>query len=105
MQSYGIRPGGPSGIIVNDTTAFVLGAAPASFIFSSEQGVIAGWNSAAGKSAIIMADRSAAGAVYKGLATATRSKGPLLYAADFGKGRVDVFDGQMNLVSLPGGFS
>jgi uncharacterized protein (TIGR03118 family) len=96
--------GAPSGIIVNDTTAFAAGATPASFIFSSEQGVIAGWNGAAGKSAVIMADRSAAGAVYKGLATATRSEGPLLYAADFGNGKVDVFDGQMNLVSLPGGF-
>ena len=98
-------PGAPSGIIVNDTTAFLLGGAPASFIFSSEQGVIAGWNGAAGKTAAIMADRSAAGAVYKGLATATRSEGPLLYAADFGNGRVDVFDGQMNLLSLPGAFT
>ena len=97
--------GAPTGIIVNDTTAFVLGATPATFIFSSEQGVIAGWNGASGKAAGIMADRSAAGAVYKGLATATRSKGPLIYAADFGNGRVDVFDGQMNLVPLPGAFS
>jgi hypothetical protein len=69
-------PGAPSGIIVNDTSAFMMGGTPASFIFSSEQGVIAGWNGAAGKSAAIMADRSAAGAVYKGLATATRSEGP-----------------------------
>jgi uncharacterized protein (TIGR03118 family) len=98
-------PGAPSGVIANDTTAFVLGAAPASFIFSSEQGVIAGWNGAAGKSAAIMADRSSAGAVYKGLATATRSEGPLLYAADFGNGKIDVFDGQMNLLSLPGAFT
>jgi uncharacterized protein (TIGR03118 family) len=98
-------PGAPSGIIANDTTAFMLGTAPASFIFSSEQGVIAGWNGPAGTSAAIMADRSAAGAVYKGLATATRSEGPLLYAADFGNGRVDVFDGQMNLLSLPGAFA
>jgi uncharacterized protein (TIGR03118 family) len=52
-----------------------------------------------------MADRSAAGAVYKGLATATRSEGPLLYAANFGSGRVDVYDGNMNLLSLPGAFS
>jgi uncharacterized protein (TIGR03118 family) len=98
-------PGAPSGVIFNDTTSFVLGAAPANFIFSSEQGVIAGWNGAAGKAAGIMADRSAAGSVYKGLATATRSEGPLLYAADFGNGRVDVFDGTMNLVSLPGAFT
>ena len=98
-------PGAPSGIIVNDTTSFVLGASPASFLFSSEQGVIVGWNGAAGGSGAIMADRSAAGAVYKGLATATRSEGPLLFVADFGNGRVDVFDGNMNLLSLPGAFS
>jgi uncharacterized protein (TIGR03118 family) len=98
-------PGAPSGIIANDTTAFMLGTAPASFIFSSEQGVIAAWNGPAGASAVVMADRSAAGAVYKGLATATRSEGPLLYAADFGNGKVDVFDGQMNLLSLPGAFT
>jgi uncharacterized protein (TIGR03118 family) len=96
-------PGAPSGIIFNDTTAFVLGTAPASFVFSSEQGVIVGWTGATG--AKVMADRSASGTVYKGLTTATRSGGPLLYATDFGNGKVDVFDGSMNLLSLPGAFS
>ena len=104
-RSTAFGPGAPSGIIVNDTMAFLIGGTPATFIFSSEQGVIAGWNGAAGKSAAIMADRSAAGAVYKGLATATRSGGPLLYAADFGNGKIDVFDGQMNSLSLPGAFT
>ena len=98
-------PGAPTGIIFNDTTAFVLGASPASFIFSSEQGVIVGWNGGAGKTGAIMVDRSANGSVYKGLATATRSEGPLLYAADFGNGKVDVFDGNMNLLSLAGAFT
>ena len=96
--------GAPSGVIFNDTASFLIGTSPASFIFASEQGVIAGWNGAAGKAAVIMADRSAQGTVYKGLAIATRSEGPLLYAADFANGRVDVFDGNMNLVSLPGAF-
>jgi len=100
-----LGPGAPSGVISNDTTSFPVGGSPASFIFSSEQGVIVGWNGAAGKTGVIMADRSAAGAVYKGLATATRSEGPLLYAADFGNGKVDVFDGNMNLLALPGAFS
>jgi uncharacterized protein (TIGR03118 family) len=98
------NPGAPTGMVFNDTTSFAVGAAPATFIFSSEGGVISGWNGAAGKAAVVMADRSAASAVYKGLATATRSEGPLLYAADFGNGRVDVFDGSMNLLSLPGAF-
>src|ERR1700692_3198580 len=39
-------PGAPSGVIFNDTTSFVLGNAPASFMFSSEQGVIVGWTGA-----------------------------------------------------------
>ena len=107
-------PGAPSGVIYNDTTSFAVGASPASFIFSSEQGLIVGWNGAAGKAGAILADRSAAGAVYKGLATATRSEGPGLYAADFGNGRIDVFDGNMNLVTpgtmfvdaaIPAGFA
>jgi len=98
-------PGAPSGIIANDTTSFVAGFSPASFIFSSEQGVVVGWNGGAGKTGVVMADRSAAGAVYKGLATATRSEGPLLYVADFGNGKVDVYDGGMNLLSLSGAFT
>ncbi|MEA2874745.1 MAG: hypothetical protein QOH67_5114 [Hyphomicrobiales bacterium] len=97
--------GAPTGVIFNDTNSFLLGTSPASFIFSSEQGVIVGWNGAAGKTGAILADRSGNGSVYKGLATATRSAGPLLYAADFGNGRIDVFDSGMNLRSLSGAFT
>lgn len=98
-------PGAPSGVVFNDTASFLTRSAPASFIFSTEQGLIVGWNGPAGKTGIVLADRSASGAVYKGLALATRSEGPLLYAANFGAGTVDVFDGSMNPVSLPGAFS
>jgi uncharacterized protein (TIGR03118 family) len=97
-------PGTPTGIIFNGTTAFLAGASPASFIFSTEDGIIAGWNGAAGKATVILADRSGAKAVYKGLAIATRSAGPLLYAANFGAGSIDVFDGNMAPVTLAGGF-
>ena len=97
--------GSPTGIVFNDTTSFLVGSSPATFLFASEQGVIAGWNGAAGGSAQVIADRSAAGAVYKGLAIATRSEGPLLYAADFGNGKVDVFDGNLKPVSLAGAFT
>jgi uncharacterized protein (TIGR03118 family) len=103
--STALGRGAPTGIVFNDTTAFLIGASPASFIFSTEQGVIAGWNGAAGKTAVILADRSSNGSVYKGLALATRSEGALLYAADFGNARVDVFDAAMNLQSLPGAFT
>ena len=49
--------------------------------------------------AVTAADRSADGAVYKGLAVANGK----LYASDFHNGRVDVFDKSFNLVS--GGFT
>jgi uncharacterized protein (TIGR03118 family) len=100
-----LGPGAPTGNVYNDTTSFLIGTAPASFIFASEQGVIVGWNGSVGQTGAILQDRSATGAVYKGLALATRSEGPLLYAANFNAGTIDVFDGSMNAVTLPGGFT
>jgi uncharacterized protein (TIGR03118 family) len=84
--------------------------ASATFLFSTEDGTILGWNrnvsplpggqgfNATGQSthAIIAVNKS--GAIYKGLAIATPMLGsppqptPLLYATDFHDGTVDVFD-------------
>ena len=97
-------PGAPTGTVFNDTGSFMAGTAPASFIFATEQGLIVGWNAAAGQTGVVLQDRSATGAIYKGLAIATRSQGPLLYGANFSAGKIDVFDGSLNAVSLPGGF-
>jgi len=97
--------GAPTGIVFNDTASFVLSGTPASFIFATEQGVIAAWNGAQGAVAKLLTDQSNSGAIYKGLAIATRSEGPLLYAADFANGRIDVFDGSMNKVTLEGAFA
>ena len=44
-------------------------------------------------------------AEYKGLAIASTDKGDFLYATDFHNRRVDVFDGQFNLVNLAGAFT
>ena len=72
----------------------------ARFLFSTESGTIMGWSPAVnGKVALVGADRSATGAIYKGLAIANDK----LYATDFHNGRIDVFDRSFNLV--PGGFS
>jgi len=46
----------------------------------------------------------ASGAIYKGLAIATTSAGPRLYATDFHNGRVDVWDGSWNLVNPTSSF-
>ena len=61
----------------------------ARFLFATEGGTILGWSPTVnGTAAVVGADRSAAGAVYKGLAIANDR----LYATDFHNGRVDVFD-------------
>jgi uncharacterized protein (TIGR03118 family) len=95
--------GGPTGAVFNVTTGFVLPTGGrALFLFDSEDGIVRAWNGAQGTTAIVVADRSNVGAIYKGLAIADTASGPRLYAADFHNARVDVFDGSFGLV--PGGF-
>jgi uncharacterized protein (TIGR03118 family) len=99
-------PGGPTGTVFNGNAAdFVVSqsgkSGSARFLFATEAGTILGWTPAVnGAQAVVGADRSSVGAIYKGLATA----GDRLYATDFHNARVDVFDSSFALVSLPGGF-
>jgi uncharacterized protein (TIGR03118 family) len=100
-------PGGPTGTVFNGSaTDFVVSqngtSGAARFLFSTEGGTILGWTpSVNGTVAVVGADRSSVGAVYKGLATANDQ----LYATDFHNGHVDVFDSSFNLVSTSGGFT
>jgi uncharacterized protein (TIGR03118 family) len=89
----------PTGVVGNAGAGFVVGGAPARFIFATEEGKILAWNSSLGTQAQVVADRDV-GAIYKGLAIA----GGRLYATDFHNGRVDVFDSSFGYVPLPGGF-
>jgi uncharacterized protein (TIGR03118 family) len=78
---------------------------PARFLFSTEGGQILGWSPAVSLThAVVAADLSTVGTLYKGLAIGSTDKGDFLYAADFHNGRVDVFDGNFNLVNDPGAF-
>ena len=82
-------PGAPTGVVFNGTSGFAIpGMGAAHFLFASEDGTISGWNSGTQAQIVI----STAGAVYKGLAIATVDGNPRLYAADFHRGRIDVFD-------------
>jgi len=47
----------------------------------------------------------AANSSYTGLAIGTRSGNPVLYAANVGLGRIDVFDQNFKATSVPGGFT
>ena len=101
----GTPPAAPTGQVFNDTTGFGVAGKPAVFIFASENGTISGWSPAADPTnAVAFVDNSASGAVYKGLALATTGNGPLLFAANFNAGVIDVFDANLAPVSVPGGF-
>ena len=99
-------PGSPTGTVFNGSaTDFVVSqngtSGAARFLFSTEGGTILGWTpSVNGTVAVVGADRSSVGAVYKGLAIANDR----LYATDFHNGRVDVFDASFKLITTPGGF-
>ena len=99
-------PGGaPTGTVANGNAADFGGDV---FLFDSEAGVISGWRGALGTTAEVGNDRSAAGAVYKGLALATADVGSgpasYLYATDFHNARIDIFDRTFALQSWAGAF-
>ncbi len=117
-------PSTPTGQVYNSfltTGAFMLpDGAPATFLFATENGTIAGWNISAHSQAITMVNQSAnradgvlglGGAVYTGLAIGQSSAGPVLYAANFRRGTVDVINQNFSQVesftdtSLPAGYA
>ena len=112
----------PSFFIPNTKSSSPANFGPALFIFATEDGTIEAWNQNIPEpdgtpspnlhvpdDAVIVADNSTAGAVYKGLALASRTVAaaadvPFLYATNFRTGNVDVFDGSFTQVSVPGTF-
>jgi uncharacterized protein (TIGR03118 family) len=111
-----ILPGASGGATIGSPTGQVAGSAPnwklpapngnpASFIFATEDGTIAAWNSGVTAStAVRVVDNSASGAIYKGLASATTPT-PLLFAANFASGKIDVFDTNFAPTTVAGGFA
>src|SRR4051794_19097214 len=107
-------PGGaPTGQTANPTTHFVIHAAdgsraPAKFLFVGESGHLSGWAPNVPATATPSTDAQDAvvtpGAVYKGLALGHTGSGPMLYAADFSAGTVDVYNGRFQRVITGGNF-
>lgn len=100
--------GTPTGQVAGNGANWVLPAPDskvASFIFATEDGTIAAWNSSVSPAsvAVRVVDNSGAGAVYKGLAS-NPSGTPMLYAANFNSGKIDVFDASFNPTTVLGGF-
>jgi uncharacterized protein (TIGR03118 family) len=97
---------GPSGQVSNPGTGFVLSnattSAPAAFIFATLDGHIEAWSPKVDPLLGNTEDKvTMAGASYTGLAVAaTRSGADELFAANFGQGRIDVFDSSFRPVKL-----
>src|SRR5262249_41691566 len=99
----------PTGVATNATTAFVISSGassgPATELFATEDGTIAGWNSSVDAThAVIAVNNSASGAVYKGLAIGFNEAGAFLFATNFHTGNIDVFDSNFQPVHIPGAF-
>ena len=100
----------PTGIVFNSGTGFKVSengkTGPSTFLFANADGTISGWNPQVdGNHAMIGATNP--GALYLGLATATDAHGKTrLYAADFAKGTIDVYDQNFQFVkNLSGKFT
>ena len=101
--------GHPTGVVYNLSNDFVVSNGTASgasrFLFAGEDGSISGWAPSVNVThAVLAVDRSATGAVYKGLALGGNGSTHLLYATDFHNRRVDVFEAHFAAVTKPGAF-
>lgn len=107
----GTGTGSPTGTIFSSsTTNFKLpNGIAATFLFSTLDGTISGWNSALGTNnsvAQIVVNNNAANAVYTDMAQLTNSTGTFLLAANFGAGTdIEVYDTNFNAAKLAGTFT
>jgi uncharacterized protein (TIGR03118 family) len=102
--------GTPTGTIANASpTDFLLAAnAPADFLFSTIDGTISGWNPAVGiapgaaapSTHAVIVVKTTNGSSYTGLTSAIIQGKRYLYAANFNKGTVDVYDNAFHRVTL-----
>ncbi len=105
-------PGLPTGIVWNGSKEFQVQGAAAIFLFATLDGTISGWAPQSNfNQAIAAVNNASTGSVYTGLAISNNASGNHLYAADMANNKVDMFDGNFNLVksftdpSLPTGFA
>jgi uncharacterized protein (TIGR03118 family) len=102
--------GTPTGTIANASpTDFLLAAgAPAAFLFSTIDGTISGWNPAVAVATgaappsthAVVVVKTTDGSSYTGLTSATVQGKRYLYAANFNRGTVDVYDNAFHKVNL-----
>jgi uncharacterized protein (TIGR03118 family) len=94
---------GPTGTVFNGSSDFQIssaaGTGPARFLFADVGGHISGWNPAVSATATVsVVNMSGSGAVYTGLAIQEGGTGSRLYAANFSRGAVDMFNSSFNYI-------
>lgn len=100
--------GSPTAGVFNgsQTDFFLAPGKPAVFLFATVDGTIAGWNPGVGlapgasppSTHAVTVVKTTDGSAYTGLTSAFIDGKPYLYAANFAKGRVDVYDNAFHLV-------
>jgi len=110
-------PSAPTGQVFNDThKGFKITSdghtGSSVFLFATEDGTISGWSpNVDSANSVIAVDKSASGAIYKGLAIGESHGHTYLYATDFHNGVVDMFDSKFHEVKtftdhhLPKGYA
>jgi uncharacterized protein (TIGR03118 family) len=96
----GSATGNPTGIVFNGSTDFVISNGQvARFLFVNLDGVLSGWNGAAGDNAILIKDNSAT-SVYTGMAIGVNNGANYIYASDFRAGKIAVWDKSFTAVNM-----
>jgi uncharacterized protein (TIGR03118 family) len=100
----GSSGGNPTGTVLNidpSTTDFKLSNNQVGrFFFVGVDGILSGWNPAAGNNALVIQNNVATSA-YTGLTMAQSNGQYYLYAADFRAGKIAVWDKNFNMVDMP----
>jgi uncharacterized protein (TIGR03118 family) len=99
----GPPPSGPTGTVFGNVAgSFLVNGTPATFIFDTLNGTLAGWNG--GTAAVQMA--ATPGAIYTGLAEASNGTSNFLYAANSAPGgHINVFNSGWQPTTLSGNFT
>ena len=96
----GPATGNPTGIVFNGSADFVISNGQAArFLFVNLDGVVSGWNGAAGDNALVIADNSAT-SVYTGMAIGSSNGANYIYASDFRSGAIHVWDKEFKPVAM-----
>jgi uncharacterized protein (TIGR03118 family) len=89
----------PTGTVFNYSKSFeVAPGKPAVFMFVTEDGTISAWNPGVDVTHAVLKVNRAGRAIYKGCALAQTRNGVFLYATNFKSGKVEIFDGNFNLI-------